>query len=143
MDLPLKRVRQITAAIAERKYIEDKRNRHYISWAVQAVSCITAASSGNLGEDGAFDTMMESIHGMSLKTGDEIKFEELHPVKPVQQQGSYDTLVKGMQGFANIPAGGETDSAGNMLINIVEAEEGPPPLPSFDEVWKQESEPII
>lgn len=139
MNLTIKRIRQITAAIAERKFYEDKRDRSYISWAVQSVSHIVA-STGMLDEKSSKKIHEHIYDSMSLELPAERELREKEKVKELANNfnglGDYERLMQnlpegfvgGMGAAAGLAAVAESSPSGEMLINISDLPDGPPEM---------------
>lgn len=138
MNLTIKRIRQITAAIAERKFLEDKRNRSYLTWEVQSLSHIIA-STGMLDEKSS-KKLHEHIQDSALELPAERDIREKQKVKEIAENfngiGDYERLMQnlpegftgGMGAMGGLAAIAETSSSGEMLISIADLPDGPPEL---------------
>jgi hypothetical protein len=139
MNLSLRRIRQITAAIAERKFYEDKRNRSYNTWMVQSLSHIIS-STGMLDENSSKKIHEHINDDLFLELPAEREVREQNQAKAIAEtfrgMGDYERLMQnlpegfsgGMGALGGIEALAETSSSGDMLISIADLPDGPPEL---------------
>jgi ABC-type transporter Mla maintaining outer membrane lipid asymmetry ATPase subunit MlaF len=139
MNLSIKRIRQITAAIAERKFLEDKRNRSYMTWEVQSLSRIIA-STGMLDEKSSKKIQEHISDNVHLELPAEREIREQHQAKELAESfkgmGDYERIMQnlpegfvgGMGAMAGLAAIAETDVSGEMMISIADLPDGPPEL---------------
>lgn len=131
----------LTAAIAERNYMTDKRNRDYITWAVHAVGHLTIATS--MVESEGRNKISDALEGIKLLTPAEEHFYEAQAPKAAAMDALMASEAFGGNGtmpgpdFSNLPvmdglltmpvAGGGIDVEGNgtMVIDAANAPEGP------------------
>jgi hypothetical protein len=139
MNLTIKRIRQITAAIAERKFYEDKRNRSYSTWTVQSLAHIIA-SNGMLDEKSSKKIHEYISEDIFLEIPAEREIREKQKVKDIANSfkdlGDYERIMQnlpegftgGMGAMGGLAAIAETSSSGEMLISIADLPDGPPEL---------------
>jgi hypothetical protein len=136
MELSLKRIRQITAAIAERKFYEDKRNRSYVTWGIQSLSHIIA-STGMLEEKSSKKLHEHISDDMHLELPAEREIRELQQAREIAQSftglGDYERIMQNLPegfsgGMGSLPVSGEVTSEGEMLLRIDDLPDGPPEL---------------
>lgn len=139
MNLTLKRIRQITAAVAERKFYEDKRNRSYTTWSVQSLSHIIA-STGMLDEKSSKKLHEHISEGVNLELPAERELREKYQAKDLansfKEMGDYERLMQnlpegfmgGMGSMGGLAAIADSTPAGDMLISIADLPDGPPEL---------------
>jgi hypothetical protein len=139
MNLTIKRIRQITAAIAERKFYEDRRNRSYSTWTVQSLSHIIA-STGMLDEKSSKKIHEHISETIFLEIPGERELREKQQAKDLASNfkglGDYERIMQnlpegftgGMGAMGGLAAIAETSSSGEMLISITDLPDGPPEL---------------
>jgi hypothetical protein len=139
MNLTIKRIRQITAAIAERKFYEDKRNRSYTTWAVQSVSQVIA-STGMLDEKSSKKLHEHISESVFLELPAETELRQKEKAKELASNftgmGDYERIMQnlpegfsgGMGGSAGLATIAESSPSGEMLINISDLPDGPPEM---------------
>jgi hypothetical protein len=80
LDLPLRRIRQILAAITEEKLINRKNDRLIVSWQTRVLGMVIAAS-GNRGDD---EELQKFVSNLTIDNEEYEQFKE-DGYKPVAQ----------------------------------------------------------
>lgn len=86
MDLTVGRIRQIAAAITERKLIEERKNRALLTWQTRVICTYVAAA--NPPEDGSENTLLDTVDKITLEpesvSNSEEKSDDISSERPVK-----------------------------------------------------------
>jgi hypothetical protein len=88
----------LTAAIAERQFLTDQKERGYRSWEVKVLSKIIACSIP-FEDAGKGQKFMEQVEELALELPQEKELREKH-VAPINDQGAYE---RAMLAFGGVP----------------------------------------
>jgi hypothetical protein len=98
----------LTAAITERQFVTDQRDRSYRTWEVKVLSKIFA-SSIQFEDAGKAQTFMDQVDDLSLELPEEKKLRAEY-VRPIDDTGAYERAVLAFGGVPFDPSTLDTGS---------------------------------
>jgi len=99
LDLTLRRIRQIQAAIFQRQYVETRQRRSEMSWQTRMLAQIIAAAMSEADKEGN-NPLGDIAAGLDMdfpSTPDEVKQNRKEAPPPEPKAGSFERLM-GMMG---------------------------------------------